>query len=270
MTWDAHCAFKLPLREGVERPAVEEAVRSLTAYFGVPLSSADIAWKATWLHLADRALLVRFAGKVSEDFGKRVLEPALRALEPLAASPVAIVVFDRDHHEYRSPVVPAIPRLSKTLGASAVLPQLQPVHGLIDAALQAAAQLPDTPIRARLLEAAAAFSTLRTTQGWSVEDVMERAGDLKPALNLTSESARSLLFRMDELTETSDIESAVFNRCLAEGLMADDPDMPDGDEWEDICEELGLDSSFVYSDDQVREYTREYRAGPDGSTPTSA
>lgn len=267
MTWDAHCAFKLPLREGVDRPAVEEAVRSLTDYFGVHVSPADLDWKTNWLHLADQALSVRFQGKVSEDFGKRVLDPTLRALEPLAATPVAIAVFDRGNHEYRSPIVPTVPRLSKTVGRTAILPQLQPVQDLVDAALQAAAQLPATLIRAQLLQAVRAFSSLRTTQGCSVEDVIEEAAKFRQPLELDVETARALLFKMDELTETADLKSTVYARCEAEDLIVEDPTLPDHGEWEAILDEFGLDGSFCYNDDQVREYTRQYRAAPDDAVP---
>lgn len=268
MTWLAHCAFSVPLREGVTRADVQDAIRPLTDYFKITVAPGDASWKSTWVMMpSERELTVRFDGKVAEDFAKRVLEPTISGLEPLAASPVAIAVFDLDHRVY-SPLTPAVPRVSKALGATAVLPQLQPVHELIDAALQAAGQLPGGPLRARLLKAVAEFADLRTTQGWAVADVMEHAQNLDPAPKVTQEAARSILFKMDELTETTDFESAFFSRCVAEGLIADDPDMPDGDEWEEICEELGLDSSFVYSDDQVREYTREYRAGSDGSAST--
>lgn len=270
MTWLAHCAFSVPLREGVTRADVQAAIRPLTDYFKITVAPGDASWKSTWVMMpSDRELSVRFDGKVAEDFARRVLEPAVKGLEPFAASPVAIAVFDLDHRVY-SPLTPAVPRLSKTLGANAVLPQLQPVHELIDAALQAAGQLPGGPTHARLLKAVSEFADLRTTQGWAVADVVEHAQNLDPAPNVTQEVARSILFKMDELTETTDFESALFSRCVAEGLIADDPDMPDGDEWEQICEDLGLDSSFIYSDDQIREYTREYRSGGDASAPTSS
>lgn len=260
MTWYANCVFTLPLREGVERPAVEAAVRSLADYFKTSVYASDLPHKLTWLQLAEQKLSVRFRGTVSDDFGQRILEPAVRALEPLAASPVAIAVFDGGAPLLRSSLTPYTPRLTMTVGATSLLPQLEPVHGLIDAALQAAGQLPDTPLRARLIEAVAAFASLRTTQGWTVQDVTEQAGSLSPALQLTRDQAHSLLFKMDELTETLDIENAVFNRCVADGLIVDDPDMPDSDEWDEICEEFGLDPSFLYTEDQVREHTRAYRA----------
>lgn len=148
-----------------------------------------------------------------------------------------------------------------TLVATSILPQLQPVHDLIETALEAAAHLPESPIRARLLDAVSEFTSLRTTQGCSVADVIEHARNLDQANELSEEAARSLLFEMDELTDTSDIECAVRSRCLAEGLITDDADMPD-QEWEAVCEEFGLDESFVYSDVQVREHTAAYRAGP--------
>ena len=268
MTWLAHCAFSVPLREGVTHADVEAAIRPLTEYFRTTVASADASWKSTWVMMpSERELSVRFDGKVAEDFSRRVIEPTIIGLEPLAASPVAIAVFDLDRRVY-SPLASSVPRISRTLGATAVLPQLQPVHGLIDAALEAAAQLPDGAIRGRLLKAVSEFADLRTTQGWAVADVMEHAQNLDPAPKVTQGMARSILFKMDELTETTDFESALFSRCVAEGLIADDPDMPDGEEWEEICEELGLDTSFVYSEDQVREYTREYRAGGgEGSAP---
>lgn len=93
-------------------------------------------------------------------------------------------------------------------------------------------------------------------------DVLEHAQNLDPAPKVTRETARSLLFKMDELSETADFESALFGRCVAEGLLAEDPNMPDADEWEAICEEFGLDGSFLYTDEQVREYTQKYREGP--------
>jgi hypothetical protein len=262
MSWYANCVFNLPVREGVERAHVEAAVSPLTDYFQscVFASAAPREDHFTWFQFADQQLSVRFRGAVPDEFGKRLLEPVVRALEPLAASPVAITVFDGDAPPRRGTLTPYAPRVSMTLGATSLLPQLAPVHGLIDAALQAAGQLPDTALRAHLLEAVGAFTRLRTTQGWSVEDVSERARDLEPAVELTMEKAHSLLFRMDELTETTDFDSAVFNRCVADGLIANDPAMPDADEWAEICEELGLDSSAVHSEDQVREHTSAYRA----------
>ncbi|OUM04489.1 hypothetical protein [Variovorax sp. JS1663] len=265
MTWLAHCNFSVPLREGVTRADIEAAIRPLTDYFKITVAPGDASWKSTWVMMpSERELSIRFDGNVSEDFSRRVLEPTLSGLEPLAASPVAIAVFDLDHRVY-STLTPAVPRLSKTLGATAVLPQLQPVHELIDAALQAARQLPGGPIRARLLKAVSEFADLRTTQGWAVADVMEHAQNLDPAPTVTQAAARSILFRMDELTETTDFEAALFSRCVAEGLIAEDPSMPDEEEWEAVREAFGLDGSFRYSDEQVREYTQMHRAGPDDS-----
>ncbi len=209
---------------------------------------------------SERELSVRFDGKVSEDFAHRVLEPSLSALEPLAASPAAIAVFDLQHRVY-GPLTPATPRISKTVGATSVLPQLQPVHDLIDAALQAAGRFPV----GRFTTASQGRGRVRRPPdhaGWAVADVLEHAQNLDPAPKVTRETARSLLFKMDELSETADFESALFGRCVAEGLLAEDPNMPDADEWEAICEEFGLDGSFLYTDEQVREYTQKYREGP--------
>jgi hypothetical protein len=266
MTWFASCTFRLPLRDEIERVAVESAVRPLTGYFQTCLfaSAAPREDIRIWFQFSEQRLSVRFRDRVPEDFAGRLFEPTVRALGALVASPVAITVFDGDV-PFQSGSPPYTPRISMMVGTTTLLPQLAPVHGLIDAALQAAGQLPDTALRAQVLEAVEAFTRLRTTQGWAVEDVTERARNLEPAIELTTEQARSLLFRMDELTETNDFESAVFNRCLADRLISDDPEIPDGVEWEEICDELGLDSSFAYSDDQVREHTRTYRAGSDES-----
>jgi hypothetical protein len=244
MTWLASCRMEVSLHETVSREDVESAVLPLTSHFKTRIC----------VQHAGTNLSINFMGNVPEDFDSAVLDPVARALEPLASSPVPFLVYNEWAPSGR------LLRWNKVIGRTTLLPQLEPVHALIDAALQAATQLDARPERAQLLAAVAHFSQLRTTQAWSLTDVTEAARNQHPAIELGSEQARALLFQMDELTETSDIESAVFSRCVHEGLVRDDPTMPDADEWEEICEEMGLDSSFVYSDEQIREHTRVFRS----------
>lgn len=85
--------------------------------------------------------------------------------------------------------------------------------------------------------------------------------------------ARSASMELIETRDTFALAVGLLNAAHPEARKsqpddaddADDPDMPDEEEWEAVREAFGLDGSFRYSDEQVREYTRMFRAQPDGS-----
>lgn len=216
MTWHASAEITIPIRSDATWGAVAEAVRPLTDYLGVPLLSSARNETNFAAFTADGDLHARISRKVDQAFFKTVLTPVAGRLGALAARPFSFEVFDADANED----APAIFKASG--GRETVLPQLEPVQSLIDAALAAAGSTNDQTARANLLEAIGRFTQVRTTQAWTVEDVTENAAAMDPPRDLSEGDARALLYGMAELSETMGIESERFDRCVAEGLQAFD------------------------------------------------
>ncbi|TAL65799.1 MAG: hypothetical protein EPN79_11655 [Burkholderiaceae bacterium] len=97
-----------------------------------------------------------------------------------------------------------LPSMSPT-----ILPQIQDVHDLIDAAREASSVIVDPALKAKLDSAINAFTMTRTTQAWAIEDVINQAENWAE-VDLTEDQARAILFKMGGFDELFDQELESF------------------------------------------------------------
>lgn len=205
-TFHAHFSLAIPLRSNVTLEQLAEAIKPVFPVLETeagPGPSPDSAH--AWI--GEGQLHLFHSKQVPRSFELNALDPMVRSLEALVAQPFVVAVTDCDLAEDAPPVINLIG------GLATLLPQLSPVSTLVAAALEAASLTNDAGLRETLLMAAGNFSTTRTTQAWTVEDVLERS-----ERELSEWDARAVLERMEGIDVTSDKETEDFREFMGTAI----------------------------------------------------
>lgn len=217
-SFHAHFSLVVPLRPNVTREQLAEAIRPVFPSLDESPPSAALGPSSNtaraWVH--EDQLHLFHSMPVHASFESIALDPMVLSLGSLTAQPFVVSVSDCDLGE------DAPPAINLTGGENTLQQQLSPVSTLLSIALEAASLTNDHGLREQLLKAVGAFCETRTTQAWTVEDVLERSGR-----ELSEWDARTVLDSMRGIDQPSDQETEDFRHFMNEALEAHFPESVD-------------------------------------------